>query len=142
MACPSLSLWSRNVWRKRTSDLISSGNMPVPLDLSAISTGLFVCPSPIVQRSGCLFRNLERLKVGFILRSSEYILSFLHLFGLSSSVDIFTISSFPRELTIPFSHLGHWMGKSNPLRSVKPIIPFFFFDIHHSRFSLLHTTNF
>ena len=78
MACPSLSLWLRNVWRKPISDPISSVDMFVPLDLLAISSGLFVS-SALIVRTGHLFRDLERLKVGFNLRSSEYVL-FLHLF--------------------------------------------------------------
>ena len=93
--------------------------MLVPLDLSATSSGLFVS-SILIVLSGCLFRDLEPLKVGFNLRSSEYPL-FLHLFRLSNSIDMFTISSFPRALTLPPSHLGRWMGKLNPLRFVKPI---------------------
>lgn len=119
MACPSLSLWSRNVWRKPTLDQMSSVNMLVPLGLSAFSSGLFVDPTSIVP-AGYLFRDLERLKVGFNLRSSEYPLS-LHLFRLSNPIDMFTISSFPRALTLPLSHLGRWMGKLNPLRFVNPI---------------------
>ena len=72
-----------------------------------------------------LFRNLERLKVGFNLRSSEYPL-FLHLFGLSSSIDMFTISSSPRALTLPLLHLGRWTEKLNPLRFVEAIFSHYF----------------